>query len=78
MCWYYGSRSKYLIIEGAHEALEEILDNMNPSSTKSKETNIYPVFERLTKENSCHFMKRFIENHSFHYKELVNLIRNIY
>ena len=48
--------SKYLIQEGAREALEEILDDMNLSSTKSKETNIFPVFERLMKEHSRRFM----------------------
>ena len=48
--------SKYLIKEGALEALEEILDDMNLSSTKSKETNIFPVFERLMKEHSRQFM----------------------
>ena len=50
-------KAKYLIREGAREALEEILDTMNFSSTKSKETNIYPVFERLMKENSRCFIK---------------------
>ena len=54
--------AKYLICEGAHEALEE-LDNMNLSSTKSKETNIYiyPVFERLMKENSCRLIKKLLK-----------------
>ena len=44
--------SKYLICEGAHKSLEEILDNVNLSSIESKETNIFPVFKRLMKEHS--------------------------
>ena len=48
--------SKYLICEGAHKALEEILDDLNLSSIESKETNIFPVFERLMKEHSRIFM----------------------
>ena len=53
--------AKYLICEGAHEALEEIIDDMNFSSTKSKETNIYPVFQSLMKENICCFMKDLLK-----------------
>ena len=45
--------SKYLICEGAQKALEEILGNVNLSVIKSKETNIFPVFEPLMKEHSC-------------------------
>lgn len=48
--------SKYLLREGAHKALEEILDDVNLSSIESKETNIFPVFKRLMKEHSRIFM----------------------
>ena len=49
--------AKYLICEGAHEALEE-LDNMNLSSTKSKENNMRYSY-------SCKFFLK--ESFSFWY-----------
>ena len=48
--------SKFLIRDGARKALEEILDDVNLSLTKSKEINIFPVFERHMKEYSRRFM----------------------
>ena len=53
--------AKYLIIKGAREVLEEILDNVNILSTKPTETNIFPVFERLMKESSRRFMKDLLK-----------------
>ena len=53
--------AKYLIPKGARVALEEILDNVNILSTKPKETNIFPVFERLMKESSRRFMKDLLK-----------------
>ena len=48
--------SKFLIRDGARKALEEILDDVNLSLTKSKEINIFPVFEHHMKEYSRRFM----------------------
>ena len=54
-------KEKYMICEGAHEALEDIIDNVIFLSTNSKETNIFPAFECLMKEVNHCFIKDLLK-----------------